>query len=681
MSYRLWPNTDSFSQGSPAFDTTQLLEWIRAVAWQTDASYALGGTHFGLQEANWLEEGRLYSGWFGQASGPGVQYPNPAAISAENAFGSSGPTAWLPRHYIAANVWAEFSTQLQSPSLSFIATHARRHFIGVGARLSGATLTNGGTSATLHIGGDGYWLCALFDPFISSTQGKWELVRVNAGATTRLADSPAGSGNFSSWETFAFHRTRRIKLEVLEEGGATRLRGWITPPGKLQPADGAPGYTLLFDYLDSSGSRITAAGRVGFFASGENISASVQAAPCINFFQAGPSGGLAALFEDWTRLNLGAAAALGSPPSFRPGFDLASGWAGDLWSASSVASWLRVDNGASRIAVDGLSGSRSGVFCRQREADEPWAQERKVTVRFSSAGAAVGARAAGPAVRVSQANPAAQPSSCYYLEYRLDDLGSTAELRLWRYSSSSAVLLASRATGIAYSQDADIVVALKVENAPDPQAGNVFLKAYVGGSQVQLEAPSGGLPLGIFIDSAGTVQDTTSARVLSGPGEGVSLLCPNTTARPIYFDTWDVGSGTGGAGDEGDQASRGWTSETAGAFGTLVLPLSFPLEERFSRLLHAHDLDLGDLSVRPAGLRERRSWGANWRMENADADALRAFYLEHIEEVSGRLLGFAWTPPGDSAALTAAFAPAGFSRQQIRAGSWQVSLELVELLA
>jgi len=645
---RIWPTADDFSQGSPKFDTTGLLDWIRAVPWQTDAAYGSGGTGYALGSSGWLATARLYSGWFGQLPGPGYNNPNPAAVSAMNALGGGGgPCAWLPRHYTALDVFVEASHQLQSPSLAFVAANARREFFGVGARLSGATLTSGGTSATYHLGGSGYWLCALFDPFISGSAGKWMLLRVNAGTVTRLDDSPQGSSSFSAWSVFAFHRTRRLRLEVFEDAGGTRVQGWISPAGR-GTAD-----MLLFDYLDSSGSRISTAGRVGFFASAENTTSGVQAADCCNFLMAGAHGGAPDLLEDWSRAALAHAASLPQNPSFFSGFDLASGWAGDAWSAGAVQGFLREDDGANRLSVNGLSGARSGTYLRQRAADSATDQQRQVVVRFSSSGSAVGMRSAGPAVRVSQPSAGAAPSSCYQLLYRMDDLGSTAALELWRYSSGSGVLLASKA--VAYSQDSDLLPSLKVWNAPDPLLGNVFLQAFLAGVQVQLLAPAGGFPLGVSADAAGTVQDTSSARVLSGPGEALVLECPASTARALVLDSWAAGGGSGSSDDEAAQPSLGWSSEAAGATGTLVLAASAEAEEQLGLRSIEHRLDLDDTYSSPLELSGRRRWLVPAKLDQGEYDAFMAFWAAHWDAVSGRGVPFTWQPPARTGTALVAF--------------------------
>lgn len=665
---QVWDDSDSFTEGSPAWDTAQLMEWVPLVPWSVDPAYGSGGTGFttGGGAAYFGEQGRPYSGWFGQDPAPPRQVSPTACAVAIGGPGGIGASAFLLRSGSFGDCAVECSFQLQSPALvQFINGFEASTWQGVGARLSGSTLTAGGTTGLYHLGGNGYWLVMFFDS--STHHGKLFLLRVNStgsGTVTRLAEYPTASSTYLSWADLLLWQPQALKLTVAAEGGDVRVRGYILHSWRL-------GYVQVFDYLDTSASKITAAGRAGFLTSTEG-SGGLTHAITTNWVQVSDGSGVVQRREEWQRLALNGGLFLGAGSgSMLGGYRLDSGWVGDY--ASALPSWLALDSGNSRLKVDGLSGARTAFYTRQRIADDAWLHDRQVTVRLSSTGSAVGERGAGVAVRVSHPSPASTPTSCYYVEVGRDDVGSGGFVHLYRVSGGSALLLASKVQSV--SQDADHVVRLRAENVPDPFNGSAKLTVWLDGSQVALIAAG---VTGIIADASGSVFDSTSARVLSGLGDSVRVLCPNTTARPIYLDSWSPGAGSGTTQtDEDDMASVGWSSETDGVTGTLDLPVSYSLPLSSSTRTVRHELD-GDADyVATATSYTRRSWRLTFSLNESQADTMRDFYEQH----RGGQVPFYWTEPGGASPRVVRFVGGSLAWSKTTVGVFTATAIIEEMRA
>lgn len=664
----VWSNTEDFAEGTPAWDTAQIMEWVPLVPWSSDPLYASGGTGYfmGGGAAFFAEQGRPYSGWFGFDPAPPRQVSPTACAVAVGAFGGIGCSAFLLRSGSWTDVAVECSFQLQSPGLvNFMNGTEARIWQGVGARLSGSTLTSGGTTGLYHLGGDGYWLLTLFDE--ATHHGKIMLIRVNAtgsGTITRLADYPSGSTSFLNWADLLLWQPQAMKLSVVDEGGNVRVRGSILHSWRT-------GYVELFNYLDTSGSKITAAGRAGYLTTVEG-SGGIQHCITTNWIQVTDGSGVVQRREEWQRLALnGGSLLVAGSSAMLTGYRLDSGWVGDY--SSVLPSFLKLDSGSSRAKIDGLSGARTAFYTRQRPADDAWSQDRQLTFRLSSTGSAIGERGAGIALRVSHPTPASDPSSCYYVVVGRDDVGGSGFLRLYRISGGVSLLIAQKTRSL--TMDADHVVRLAVDNLVDPFNGNTRLSVWVDAAQVALV--STGIS-GISADTSGNVFDSTSSRVLSGSGEAMYVLCPNTTARPIYLDLWTPGvGGSTTETDEGDMASIGWSSETAGATGTLETPVAYPITSSARARGVRHELDTEHAYVGLVSSYSRRRWRVEFNLTGAEYAALLSFYEDH----KGSEVPFNWTEPGGSISRVVRFVSGTFEWAKTSRDNYTASAVIEEMRA
>lgn len=668
---QITPSADVFSQGTPKFDTARLFEYVRAAPSATDPSYALGGTGFSIN--TWSQASRIYSGWFGQGVGGSPleagQSAQPAVSTANVALGTRIPTLWIPREHVFLEADVEVSFQEQSTNSAQLhsAAGARRAICGVAARVAGATLTNPGAANTYHAGGDGYFFGWCFDNGLAVGGGKYVLWRVNAGVCTRLADDPTGATTSTTWLESQPWRPRVVRMTVHDDGATVVLRCYRRRGGFGSIGDD----DLLFEYVDSSGSRLTAQGRVGFFVSNEQSQAAVWTAPCVNYFQARAYGVTPYKHRDeWTRYNLRACAAFAPSSTAFVGYDLASGWFGDSLSGSAAGSLLE-DDGNSRASV--VAGA-AGTFTRQYPADDPVTQDRQLLVRFASAGTPDGTRAAGPALRVSHAQAvglAASSSYSFVLEY--DDDASTARFALYRTVTSARLLLAELAT--TYDLDDNRQLALSVEAN---SGGAAVLLAYEEGIQLALEEPASPVS-GVSVDAAGTVIDASSARVQSGAAQGFYASVSASSTQALYVDAFDAAGLVAGELLEEDMASVGFPAEGAGETGTLEIPLGWPIEEVCHVPALRHELDLGHRYTALADDTEARGWVVSipsW--SDAERLAFRTFLAEH----EGPGVPFAWTPPGELEAATVRFTrvDVDFRLELVGANAWVGSFELERLV-
>lgn len=662
------PTLEPFTQGTPKFDITRLFDYVRAAPSSTDGIYGLGGTGFAITAWSYLAS--LYSGWSAQGFIGLGGNPAPAVNTVASSGGTRLPTLWIPRSVApAADVDLEVSWQEQSQDSAQLhsAAGARRTLVGVAARLANATVVSSGTADTHHVGGDGYFFGWCFDSSLAVGGGKYVLWRVNSGVVTRLADTPTGATTSVGWVASAPWAPRQVRMVVTGSGATVTIACYVYF-GVTRPIVDTP----LLTFADTSGSRLTAAGRVGFFSSGEDRVGSVWAAPCVNYFQAAPSPGDVVLRDEWGRYNLSASALYpgGSNAAFS-GRDLGSGWFGDALSASGAGT-LVVDDGNDRVRI--AAGS-AGTHTRQRPADDPVSQSREVVVRFASSGSALGTRAAGPAVRVS--HPAsvgltAQASYDLVLEY--NDLNSTARFAIYRTVFSTRVLVAELAD--AFTTDADRLLALSVQAN---LAGSAVLRAYESGVQLALVAPASPLP-GISLDTFGTVIDATSARVQSGAAEGFYAAVPAGVGRALYVDSFDDAGLVTTVLTEDDLEGIVMPTESAGATGTLALPEGWPVQEISAVGVVRHELDLGNRYASLADATLARAWTVSIP---AWTDAEKATFEAFVAAHRGPQVPFSWTPPGELTASTVRFRAlqVGLGLASSGGNAWVGSFELEELVA
>jgi hypothetical protein len=639
----VWPADDAFDAGSPAYDTGFLLGYMRARPVIIDPAFLSGGTGYGLSSTLWTTGHYLYSGW-GSAAASGTSQaasanPTPAANTVPGAT-STLPGAWYWRPYsTAADVSVSLSWQTQADS-TLIQSIPRRVHIGVGARLSGSTQVSGGTIAAYHDGGDGYWGVLLYDTTLG---GKFQLWRVLGGTILMLAQSPVGVTALT-WDDVSTWLQRSMELRVTTGVSSVTVELW-TGVSTRSPS------TQVLTYVDSSASRITAAGRTGFFMSGEILTSGFRSAPCANWFQAGPLGGTPVVRDEWSRLNLLACRSFST--ALYLGRALVSAWYGDLFAVGALSSILHADTSLGRIYVGPAIDT---TLLSQRAATDSIRQDRRATFKFASGTLTPNpsVREAGILLRGAVVTAGQAVDSGYLLVSSWDDYAAAALVRLYRVVGQVETLIAELdpLVGITLNTDFDLRLVVDNTSIPNPQNGAVVLKAYLASTQIALVSVAAP---GITVNGVGTVTDSSSFRVLNGAGEGLHFANPASSARRVEAEAWIVGGLITPVDlDILDLASIAIPLESEGVTGTLALPYSVGVREAVVTQNLVHELDSDHRWRGACGSGAiRRVWDLD--MKAATPDELDTFEL-FFDEHEGLGVPFHWTPPGvDEVAIVARF--------------------------
>lgn len=541
--------------------------------------------------------------------------------------------------------------------------------IFVCARVTGGTYSS--ANHTFTDIANGY-----FFGFLSASglEATWYLLRVNSGTITVL-QSAAFNGATAAGIAAALSRTlnpkrtNRLSLDITASGADVRLVGKLTRPDDT----GSSTVTTIFDYTDTSGSKLTAAGRVGFILNGQITAAG------------SPGGGTACIANEFVLTDAGvvvhrdtfervwrtagkATTATVSSVTYA-GNSLLGAWVGDFATITAYEKKLKrcaIAGLTNRILVDPATepvGSATlpgaGAFLlAQRPATDARSQNRTLRVRFSSLKAdgtagttnATPHRAAGICVRIagtgatgtSAPSSSWMPGAGYALIAFREDAAPTTRLELVRYTDGVATVIADK-DPYTLAVDTDYDLTLDAHNVLD-SAGNptgaVLLSVYVGGVQVVMDQAHAS----VEVDAAGTVSDGSSARALEGRAEGIYAYVPGGN-KVVVLDAWAEGTLTNALdvdSVEVDQASVAVTGETAGFTGsTLDTPVGARVEPLRPRRLTVTPMESGHRHVAALDRIVRRAWRVTAALNETQRDALLAFF----EAQDGARLGFWWTPP------------------------------------
>lgn len=624
-----WPQTDTFDAGTPNYDSGFLNAYIRTRNVTTDPAFASSGSGYGLSTF-FSNAHQLYDGWTGAAN---------TLPGSSNLIGG-----WLWRVALASGaVEASIGITLFSPSAaSIVNANPRRHHCGVGVRIQGGTLTSGGTTSAYIDAPSGYYAVCLYDVGLD---GCFEIWRVDSGTIARLAQTPVPP-SVRTWASLSPLTPRELKLICRTNGsGNVELELWTN-------ATRGGAVTQVLTAVDSSVSKLTSAGRAGFFASLERTVSGVTAAPVLQFFSAGPEGGPADFRDEWERHDR--TAALATSGALLAGRVLTSSFYGDLWGASGTGSILQANVAANRVSVSTSSSALDRFFLSQRSASDPFAQDREATIRFAGGTTIPNPclRKIGVCVRTLMRSPTSNPELAYLAYAMRDDQAGTGSVRLVRISGSGTMELGIL-TGVTLALNTEYRLRLIVENdaVPSPFTGNVKLRVYLDSAQLALV--SQGIP-GVSINGVGTVTDASSDRIQEGDGEGLYFAGPSGSNRNMACALWDVGGVLAPVfvRDE-DHETISLDGEADGATGTFPYPLSYPIEKTLTLerpIEHDFEADYKFKGALSDSIRTQ--WRGSVKVASeTDRDAVKEFIDEH----KGAEKPFDWTPRGYSAPIKVRF--------------------------
>lgn len=666
----VWPASDSFDAGATAYETSLFTgAYVRLLGWTSDPAYGSGGTGF---TRTWDKRGVLFDAYFsvpgqhGQIVHPAVSTIG-AALGAN--IGTSAMTGYAVRDLYAAevDVAGSFRFRYDLP----LSSSAWDFSFGIGARLTGGALTDAGTATTHNVGGDGYYFVAFGSA--GNINVKYQLLRVNGGTVTRLAESHAGSTGGVLWPTwYQSNAIKRLRMTVHTNGATVELRCYAM----VSPESEA----LVLTFDDSSASRRTSAGRCGFMATNEWTTGGIKRAVLVQHLAVNTYAGDVVLLDDWLRTDPTACAVV--PGTFTTGLptsgrSLMSSWYGDAHGVAGFAS--RISKSIDRLLFDSSSVDRTGWYLSQRQEDDGQTQDRIVDFEFATGGPGVAAltRKVGIAVRATATAAGSAPSACYLLTAELVEDTLISSINLFRVVGGVSTLIARKLSGVTFTRGVVYELRLLVQpfETVDPQNAWVRLRAYVDTVQIEMEHATSPVP-GISIDTVGTVTDQASARVLSGLSAGIYIGSKAAATAHVYVDAWDEGDGAVDPDIDASYATIPVSAEGDGATGTFPVPYDWGIATTTDLGTLRHEHEDGGAYVAKARSIQRRTWKVGTSAATEDeVDDLQDFFDDH----EGDAIPFSFVEPEDSATVLARFVGGELRIEKIDVGvyAWTVNLEEV----
>jgi hypothetical protein len=555
----------------------------------------------------------------------------------------------------------------------------------VAARVTGSTYTSATNSHTAWQ--DGYFFGFLNDP---SRSAAWYLLRLNAGVITIL-QSDAFPG--TTLTTAVFPQARgEIELEIADNAGDVQLTCRYTVS-----LDGVETVGEVFDYTDSSGSKITAAGRYGWALSGRRVISSAIVAPLCTSFEVS-EGGTVRVRDEWQRSIRQAGLAITETVvgTDYTGRTMLCSWAGDFHGVAPYDKKLwrsKVGGLTNRINIKpdtepiGSGTGEGGFLHSLRRPTDRRSQNRSLTFRFSSlqqdgtAGTTdpTNHRTVGITVRGAQ-TLAPSNSTLLVLGYlatvRFVDLTGEAFCELYRWRSGAAALLAS--VQVTVNVDTDYVLRFDAYNLLDTAGDNIgpaVLRVFLDGVQVVLDQDNAN----VQVTAGGTVVDGTSQRIVEGALEGLYLWCPDGD-KTTFVSAWSESTLTNASGTAPQaQASIAVDGETANDTGqTFVTPYDWGVEEITGRIAYVLPYESGHRRAGHAHTRERRRWRISAvGLTTTQRNTLLSFWDDH----EGCERAFSWTPPYESAPIFAHFADDTLGHRLVDRGVHAYAIDVEELFA
>ena len=705
---QILPRDDDFAAGSPAFGQFLCLYLGCVVStsnvtfWNpSTAPFIARPMHGAYQSQNSLGT-HDYNSAFHSSSDSAARKPSGAVF--RRPFGADVTvTGMVEMRSIAGG----------APSIADLAPR------GVLARVSAGTLAGDGT-ADVRLTDVTAYSAALYQKASDSTL-RLGIIRWNAGAFTGLVESVSIPLNLINLTAPA-----SVTLTVSGTGATVTLSATLRGFGGTS--------TLTINTTDTSGSRITAAGRCGFFSGADRILSGKSTVDLFHML-AVDEGGVRLMQDEFRRLSLGAAKqttadALGTAGS---GYlSSAYYWDAASYDGSTSASG-RTYTGAKKLkhssgtavmehgtADDDVNAER--LLIAQRPAGSQFSQRRSVTVTIPTAPAlTTGEVWAGVVLRASQALPVDENAPTIAINgvgpnFAGNGTANTAGegyLFVVRAKSSTQVLWQLRRIR---ANGTHLIIATLTENSPFPGSNNfpgygvsfsmdldvhprdaadpfgtVELAVRVNGSLVDLALGAEAIPAGYTSPGTGVFHDPTTLRVSPSFGEGLvtanGYLRSGSASADIdpVFDLWAEGSLTNDVLLDQDQASIVTVTEaapTGTALDTIIGP-DFPFEVAYVSHHVSNPFESGHRQTMPSFLDQDTEALLEWavfkfRKRGVTATQLASLQT-HWDAHDGTALAFNFTAPGDSARVVHYTTP--LRRDLIGPGIFEVEFELEELVA
>lgn len=586
--------------------------WLRWQPWTSD-----GGSGDSIACAL----GDLSSGYF--EAGGAVR--RAAAYTATS--GSSLVCHWLWRAFYAARAEARLSV-LWKPQPALDASGWRYAMVAV--RVAGQTATDTTGSERLDAG-NGYLL--VLRNAGSANSAKWMLLRVNGGTVTKLTESAAFDITALTPESGL-----TILLRATDSSGNVVLRCQRGPVGS-EGIDGG-GFVDVFgaDYVDSSGSKLTAAGRCGFALSKPPAGGAMLAT---SFQITDVDAAAVVLRDEWLRSNVRVGAAAGPDANSVSGFNLMPYFGGSVGGYAGATSRLARDAGNNR--AKNVSGSSTWNCPCSIPASHASVQRRRARVTFPTSTGGI-TDTFGIELRGTNLHGISGPLGRAYRADVKCTNGTTFVAEIASYLGGVRTLLASKVLS-GLTAGTSCLLDFETFNTGGPTALTGTPNLVLRIDTVVVSGWTSAGVVGITILANGTIQDGRSGAILTGLEHGHRYLRNSLTTGTILLDDW-TDAATLPAPTTNDLASIAVSGETDGVTGTLTIPVSFRVEQNLSDPGVVHRYATEHAQSFAGVSRGRRRWKAvNDGAVSADATGLASFYDAHGTEVP-----FYWqTDDGDTA--------------------------------
>lgn len=620
---QLLPGDDAFTENATHYGQ-RLAGYLRLRPWTSDAA-----TGYAIPTA----VGHLHAGYFNILGGAlSAASATPAAFTSAASGASTGhlcSALWRP--YYAARCKATLALSCAVTIGTYADTF---RYAGVTVRNTGGTYDD--TAGVEALSADsGYWFVLAQDA--GAGGAKWLLLRVNTGTITVLAQSAAFtlSANQAS-------KLLVMDLQVADASGNVSLTATYQFQGSATPVGG---FTTTNPFggaiIDSSGSKLTAAGRCGFGMSRERVQTgpTIRSATVASYFQIYDSDSTAyVLVDEWQRVALAGCTAVSGELNGKNGRMLSSMWGDDVAGTNTLKA--KRDAGNNRIALDtaGFYGMWS-----QRPASHQATQHRTVTLNFVTS---ANQRYAGILLRGTNLHDVLS-RACYHAQLLRTGAGAW-ECRIYDERIGYTALAVK--TGLSLSDATDIDLEFEIENSGgvDDLTGEVHMVVRIDGVVV---SGWSGAPAGVVIQSSGLVIDQRSARILTGFMEGLEATLTTSTEK-LYLDAWLEPTSVFDESDENAQDSIAVSDELDGITGTLVLPIDWNvnLRKRARRARHVMcSRHVGRIAL-------DRTMRRRWRVRSKTATpSEKATLLAFFDGHRGVEVPFYWAEPRRAETVPVAF--------------------------
>lgn len=614
---QVYPQNDTFDDSATPYDGLHA-GWLRVRPWTADA---------GSGDAIVTEIGSVHEGY----TDTGQTVPRAAVIGSSSPVGA--PTSsflWRPQ-YLTTAIARLGLIRVPIPTLGLTSFR----FALVGVRAAGQTIDDSVPGAEHLKLGEGYWL--VMRNVALQPGAKFMLLRVNAGVTTKLTETAV-----VDISTLPLPTGMVLSLQ------ATTVGATVVLSCKRTPDSGSTTLIDIFgaDVVDSSGSRLTAAGRCGFglvrpTTAGTDLSTHFEI----------ENAGVTVFRDEWRRANVNVGTPVGGDLNGRAGLSLQPYFGGSIGGYTVLARKLARDAGSNR--AKNQTGSLAWDCPMSVAAPHPSIQRRWGEATFPAAAGGI-TDTISIEVRGTRLNGDSRPlDKAYQLQVACTG-GSVFVAILASYVGGVRTQLATKAlSGPVSGTPVKIEIetfntggATDTEGTPNLilRIDNVILTGWT------LAGVSG-----ITENAAGTILDTRSAAIRQGWEHAHRYLRTGGVAGTVLFDNWNDTSVVVDPDPPADPdppppdlTPVTILGETAGVTGTLVLDSgewNVDVEPSDPGIKHGYDSDHGQTFAIASRVRRR------WRISNRAVNATRdAYILAFFDSHKGCEIPFYWaTEDGDTA--------------------------------